>query len=289
VINSAMLRSRLREFQGDEMDPVVGEYICRFGRPKTSSQGSLTLTSPERSRVASSPGRFKLQPAHGFVDTDPNRTVTAKSFEATYRQFPEPEFPEPEAPDFPWRMEEVEKKRKRIGAQEAQIERPEIRERRKHMNSDEYIKYVKKKMKAEHFDRFLEEIYMSAGVTTHRSCPDIMEKGSARESEELGHLLSHYNESVWRQYLKNNAPRDPRTDEPVSYDPAMVIHSSVPPGAVRVNDPLQKKHHEDILRCHKELTTSVRKMESVTKHRVLDVQAEDGGPKNFVKQMTNKA
>merc|ERR1711937_235920 len=133
-----------------------------------------------------------------------------------------------------------------------------------------YIKYVKKKMKAEHFDRFLEEIYMSAGVTTHRSCPDIMEKGSARESEELGHLLSHYNESVWRQYLKNNAPRDPRTDEPVSYDPAMVLHSSVPPGAVRVNDPLQKKHHEDIMKCHKELTTSVRKMESVTKHRVLN-------------------
>jgi len=130
---------------------------------------------------------------------------------------------------------------------------------------------------------------MSAGVTTHRSCPDIMEKGSARESEELGHLLSHYNESVWRQYLKNNAPRDPRTDEPVSYDPAMVLHSSVPPGAVRVNDPLQKKHHEDIMRCHKELTTSVKKLERVTKHFVLDVQAEDGGPKNFVKQMTNKA
>jgi hypothetical protein len=263
VINSATLRARLQECQHDGMDPVVADYVARFGRPssrQTTSQASLTLTNPERfPRVTTTPGRFHYSPETGFVDTDPTRTVTANSFASTYRQFPEPDFPEPEAPDFPWRVEEVNKARKRGGSREAEIERPEMKERRRLTNSDEYHVYVKKKFKKEHFEQYLKEVYMSAGVTTHRTCPDIMEKGSARESAELGQLLSYYNESVWRNYLRSNAPRNPRTDEPVS---------------CAVNDPQQEVHRVDITKAKRNLTQSVHKLEKLKK----DIEKRQASP-----------
>merc|ERR1719335_1097148 len=121
VIDSNTLRARLKECR-DTVDPVVAEYASRVGlqSPQTS-RGSLTLTSPERLRmtVATSPGRFRFSPGEGFVNDDPEKTVTAKSFEATARQFPEPELPEPEPPDYSWRIEEVDKSRKRSGSREA--------------------------------------------------------------------------------------------------------------------------------------------------------------------------